>query len=87
MTDVVPEESQKHTCNFKIDGKICGEVFKSHHLLWKHKTNLRDKKNRFEAARKEAEESDEKRASQNVVKNVAKAAAKQKCITSCSAKE
>ena len=73
--------------NFKIDGKICGEVFKSHHLLWKHKTNVGHKKNHFEAARKEAEASDEKKANQNAEKNVAKAAAKQKCITSCFARE
>ena len=60
MTDVVPEDSQKLMCNFKINIKICGEVFKLHHILWKHKTNVGDKKNHFEIARKAAEEINKK---------------------------
>ena len=58
-----------------------------HNILWKHKTNVGDKKNHFEAARKEAEEFNKKGANQNTEKNVAKAVAKQKCITSYFAKE
>ena len=83
VNDVVPETSQIHTCNFKINGKVCGEIFSSHHLLWKHKTNVGHKKNRIERAKKQVQEEADKSTKQKAEKTIAKKVAKQKCITNC----
>ena len=81
VKDVVPEESQKHKCTFKINNVICGEVFKSHHLLWKHKTVLGHKKNRSEIAKNRDVLEKETATKQSKEKEIAKKIAGQKIIT------
>ena len=80
--DIVPEKSQIHKCNFKINGKVCGETFQTH-MLWKHKNNVGHKKNRKEAAKEQAEKDDDKLSKRNTEKSFALKVTKQRTITSC----
>ena len=61
--DVAPGPS-KHTCNYKIGGNVCGEIFKSQHLLYKHKEELGHKRVRSETAKNQLVESQTKRKKQ-----------------------
>ena len=58
------------TCNYKIEGNVCGEIFKSQHLLYKHKEELDHKRVRSETAKNQLVESQKKRKKQEEEKAV-----------------
>ena len=67
--DVAPGPS-KHTCNYNIEGNVCGEILKSQHLLYKQKEELGHKRVRSETAKNQLVESQKKRKKQKEEKAV-----------------
>ena len=72
---------QVYKCTWKINNVVCGEKFKSHHLLWKHKTALGHKRNRAEIAKSQQAVEKEKAKKQRKGKEVAKKISKQRFVT------